>query len=934
MAVINAGYRFRARKKKSLSIVKVPKNVREAFNIDIMYKNGMAKLEPGKKNCLYDRCYVFEEVNYINKDDAEKESFLNQFMAWLKTMNVDFKITVANEYQSIEEFLDSVQCMTNRSLYPDIGEGIDQWTREKLEDSNPNVTTLRYLTISSRAASLQDAKVIFNSLDTTIQAMFASWPARILPLNAEARLLCIHSLLCPGKKRDEEFILFGPGHDWKNDIFPRSIRTYSNFMVADDVHMAVLFGWKYRGSIDPDSFIRSFSNMEFPSYITMDFAPVPPDEISDFLTAAGINVEKSISDEEEYRRRKNIIGTGPSYGRQRKKDEVESLQDQIAENDETGFFMNLLMVVTAPDEDTLAQRVSKYQAIGRKEGVVMRFFLSSSVVAFQPFYAQDIIEPGGYMYGLNRSTKRLILGNWKLLMNPHGIIIGHTGSGKSFYIKITEILQTLVGTSDDILILDPQNEFQEIVERYGGIFFDLTPKSGIHLNGFEVYEDVFYGDSGTKERFIAAQSKYAKSLIAAIMSNILFTQEHAAVVGRCTRRMFEKVFAQKKLKKQPTLKMLREEIGLELKAAKTEYDENIIRPVYNSMEEYTEGACDMLAYPSNVRFDERLVGFGLKNVPEDNWEAVMLTIMHYTSSRMEYNQKERRAVHFIVDETQVLSRKGTSAEQLNTAVATFRKFGGICTMAMQNLSAAMHNEQLKELFSNCSYKCFLDQGGVDANALAEIQELSQTEFDALSSDEPGRGVMVWGKKVVLFDAKVSKDNPLYDMISTNFHEKREEALKDRPEDHMLEPAGDTDRVYEDPEADIGLEKESGSSDSTVEGTEKAGNTDGKEEKKEGPEPGERQETGSGPEKKEEKEEQPEAGEPEGLLPGSQAQSLDRPGRIILKMASYQKVTIGDILCILTDMTEDEAKEKTADLVDAGLLLETEGPSGSYYRKAG
>ena len=76
---------------------------------------------------------------------------------------------------------------------------------------------------------------------------------------------------------------------------------------------------------------------------------------------------------------------------------------------------------------------------------------------------------------------------------------------------------------------------------------------------------------------------------------------------------------------------------------------------------------------------------------------------------------------------------------------------------------------------------------------------------------------------------------------------------------------------------------------------KAGNTDGKEEKKEGPEPGERQETGSGPEKKEEKEEQPEAGEPEGLLPGSQAQSLDRPGRIILK---------------------------------------TEGPSGSYYRKAG
>ena len=208
-----------------------------------------------------------------------------------------------------------------------------------------------------------------------------------------------------------------------------------------------------------------------------------------------------------------------------------------------------------------------------------------------------------------------------------------------------------------------------------------------------------------------------------------------------------------------------------MEKAESEHDKNIIRPIYNSMEEYTAGSCDMLARPSTVRLTNRLIGFGLKNVPEDNWEAVMLTIMHYTSARMDYNQELQRATHFIVDETQVVSRKGTSADQLNTAVATFRKFGGICTMAMQNLTAALAQEQLKELFSNCSYKCFLDQGGVDAQALSEIQELSQKEFAALSSGEIGQGVMVWGKKVVLFDARISRDNVLYPAISTNFHEK-------------------------------------------------------------------------------------------------------------------------------------------------------------------
>ena len=130
MAVINAFSRFHMRRKKSLSIAKIPGNVREAFNIERMYKNGIAKLEPGKKNCLYDRCYVFEEINYINKDEGEKESFLNQFMAWLKSINMDFKITIANEYQSMDEFLQQVRDVPNEALYPQIGEGMDLWIRK------------------------------------------------------------------------------------------------------------------------------------------------------------------------------------------------------------------------------------------------------------------------------------------------------------------------------------------------------------------------------------------------------------------------------------------------------------------------------------------------------------------------------------------------------------------------------------------------------------------------------------------------------------------------------------------------------------------------------------------------------------------------------------------------------------------------------------
>ena len=97
-------------------------------------------------------------------------------------------------------------------------------------------------------------------------------------------------------------------------------------------------------------------------------------------------------------------------------------------------------------------------------------------------------------------------------------------------------------------------------------------------------------------------------------------------------------------------------------------------------------------------------------------------------------------------------------------------------MALQNISRALDNPELRDMFSNCGYKCFLDQGGVDANRLAEIQEFSQAEFKALTEDVAGKGVMIWGKKVILLDSRMDEKNILYKQFSTDFHE---EGAKER-----------------------------------------------------------------------------------------------------------------------------------------------------------
>ena len=793
---------FQAAKKKTRAFKSCPKNVREMLNISNIYENGIYRLESGTDIGLYDVCYVFEDINYINQDKPEKIQILNQLMEWFKSMDVNYKITLANEFRNMDEFLKEIGDDKNKEEYPEIAEGMRQWKEELVGAGMPNVHKVMYLTLTCMAGTYEEAATAFQIMDVQIQLVFQHLKSRIYQLNATERLRCLHTFFRPG--REDEFPFQERQKDfpegWKNDILPSSMEQFKNFMIMDDLYVSVLFARQYDTSLDEGKVLSGLTKVSFPSFLTLDIAPVDRQVLEAQLANAHTNNERSISDEIDMRRKNGQFTVGVSYAKEKRKEELESYRDQVTDNDEACMFIGFLLCVTAPSEELLAERVELMKRLGKKNGVVletynfrqlkalntalpfggrqvdiMRPFLTSSAVALQPFYAQDVMEPKGTIYGRNRTTKNLICGNRKNLKNPHGMLVGHSGTGKSMQIKMTEVGQTLLGTDDDIIYLDPQNEAKECIEAYGGEYYDLTAKSKMYMNPFEIPEEVFYASRmGIRDEFVAAQSEFAFSFCTSAMQNIVVTQEHDSAIGKCVRRMYEKFFAQKELKKQPTLVELRKEIQEEMEHADNEDDKKLIRQIFNSLAEYTEGSYDMFAHESNIDFSKRLVGIGLLNVSEKLWETVMITVMHFLSNRMEYNQKLQKATHFIVDETQVVCEHKSSADMLLKAVVTFRKFGGICTLALQNLKRALENPALRDMFSNCEYKCFLDQGGVDAEALAQIQELSQAEFMALNEESAGQGVMVWGKKVLLFDAKIAKQNPLYARFSTNFHEKHKE----------------------------------------------------------------------------------------------------------------------------------------------------------------
>lgn len=782
--------------------VKTPKNTREALFIHKAYPNGIFQIENSKGAVLYDRCYTFTDISYVNKDDEDKANVLLSLMDFLKGMSTSFKITVSNQYQNMTQFVNDIFTDINRSDYPEVSEGISMWIKEKMENSDlHDLNRVLTLTITVRTRTYDEARSYFLGMDTELERLFSAMRSIIVPMKAEQRLNMIRNFFYQEEKKEYDF-----SHDALYDVIPVSVDQYRDFMMFNnDTYVSVLFARDFDTALDDGKLIHTISDTSYQSFVTIDYAPVEHSVTRSMLRSAYGNNERAISQEADSKKSNNQAVTGISYSKKKKRAELEGYMDQLDDDSEECIQAGLLVVVTAGSEDELAARIESMQRTAKNVGAYletynyvqlkafntalptgvrqvkkMRSFYTSSLVALQPFFAPEVTEPGGIFYGINNTTKNLVFANRKSLTSPQGIIIGPTGAGKSFLIKETEITQTLLSTDDDLQIIDPQNETQNVCAMYGGLFLDFTPKSDIHINPMEVPLSLFKaGTKKDRELFIADVTKWATSFTEAIMKKIVYTQEHSNFIEQAVQNVYDKVFSRNNLI-QPTIKDVRKELMILEDNNENAHDKKIIHEMVNCLYSYTDGVYDMFAYPSDVDISTyRLVAFGLKNVDENYWQPVMISIMFFLSIRMNYNQELQKATRLVVDETQVVTRNASSAQILLNAVITYRKFGGIVTLAMQNLTRALENPDLRDMFQNCGYKMFFQQVGEDAERLSKIQDLTQAEYDALKSDRPGRSVMVWGKKVIILDSLMSKDNPLYEVFSTNFHEKAEKARKEK-----------------------------------------------------------------------------------------------------------------------------------------------------------
>lgn len=115
---------------------------------------------------------------------------------------------------------------------------------------------------------------------------------------------------------------------------------------------------------------------------------------------------------------------------------------------------------------------------------------SSSLAAVFPFVRTFVMDEGGIMLGENKSNHYPFIFNiWKrgnLYQNSNAMIIGKSGSGKSFFLKSLLLNEWANGTR--VVVLDPEAEYLALTRNLYGNIIDVGNAKEGRINPFHIYK--------------------------------------------------------------------------------------------------------------------------------------------------------------------------------------------------------------------------------------------------------------------------------------------------------------------------------------------------------------------------------------------------------------------------------------------------------------
>ncbi len=563
-------------------------------------------------------------------------------------------------------------------------------------------------------------------------------------------------------------------------IAPSSIEIHSSYFRLGTKYGRTIYIYAYPREIYT-GWLSSIINIDEVLDLSMYIYPVDSQVVLNNLKKKVTQMEASMSINAEKGRTRDP-------GLEAALNDAEELRDQIQVGAERFFRFGLYVTMYADSLDelsfiqhkietifgqqlVLSKVASSQQEQGMNSAVpqmtdqlqIRRNMNTGAISTSFPFTSADLTQEKGVLYGINMHNNGLVIFDRFSLENANMVVFAKSGAGKSFTVKLEALRSMMLGS--DILIIDPENEYQKLSDAVGGSYIRLSLNSDTRVNPFDLPRVIDSDEAGDALR--------ANLVTLHGLFRLMLGGSQIAANGQAVSALSPAEEADL----DQALIDTYARAGITSDPLTHNSTPPVIGDLYDTLlhmggtgpalaqrlRKYTTGTfAGIFSQQSNIDINNNMVVFNIRDLEDELRPVAMYIVLSHIWNITRSVQKKRM---LIVDEAWQLLKYDDSANFLFSLAKRARKYFLGLTTITQDVEDFMGSKMGRAIVANSSMQLLLKQSPSAVDVLADVFKLTEEEKKRLANFPVGQGLFFAGQNHVHIQIVASQTEQ--QLITTN-----------------------------------------------------------------------------------------------------------------------------------------------------------------------
>ena len=564
-------------------------------------------------------------------------------------------------------------------------------------------------------------------------------------------------------------------------VAPASLEIHASYFRLGTKYGRTLYVYAYPRQIYT-GWLSSIINIDEVLDVSMFFYPVESEVVLKNLRKKVTQMQATMAINEEKGRTRDP-------GLEAALNDAEELRDEIQVGSERFFRYGLYITMYADSLDELnfiqhkietifGQQLvfSKVASSQQEQGLnttvpqmtdqlqIRRNMNTGAISTSFPFTSADLTQEKGILYGINMHNNGLIIFDRFTLENANMVVFAKSGSGKSFTVKLEAVRSMMMGA--DVLIIDPENEYQKLSDAVGGSYIRLSLNSDVRVNPFDLPRviDTEEADDALRANLVTLHGLLrlmlgGASLQASGQTNV--TAMTPAEEADLDQALID-TYARAGITSDPLTHTSPPPTMVDL------YDtlvhmEGSGPALAQRLRKYTTGTfAGIFSQQSNIDINNQMVVFNIRDLEDELRPVAMYIVLSHIWNVTRSHLKKRM---LIVDEAWQLMKYEDSANFLFSLAKRARKYYLGVTTISQDVEDFMASKMGRAIVANSSMQLLLKQSPSAVDVLADVFKLTDEERKRLANFPVGQGLFFAGANHVHIQVVASRTE--HQLVTTN-----------------------------------------------------------------------------------------------------------------------------------------------------------------------